>query len=81
NTIETKAVIKALKELPVDDFMTANARIRDDSRLLRDMYYAEVKAPADSKYDFDDLNIVATIPGSEAFRPAAESECPLLKKS
>lgn len=81
NTTETKAVIKALKDLPVDDFMTANARIRDDSRLLRDMYYAEVKAPADSKYDFDYLNIVATIPGAEAFRPAAESECPLLKKS
>lgn len=78
-TKETKAVIGALKELPVSDFMTDGARTRADGRLLRAMYYGEVKTPGDSKSEFDYVKILSTIPGNEAFRPASESECPALK--
>ena len=49
-------------------------------RLMRDMYYFEVKAPADSRYDGDYLKQLASIPAEKAFRPADQSECPLLKK-
>ncbi|GGC74499.1 ABC transporter substrate-binding protein [Chelatococcus reniformis] len=77
---DTKAVIAALKALPVNDFMTKDAAVRDDGRVLRDMYFAEVKAPDQSKYDSDYLTIVATVPGKDGFRPAAESECPRLAK-
>jgi branched-chain amino acid transport system substrate-binding protein len=80
-TKDTKAVITSLKELPVEDFMTDRARIRDDGRLLRNMYFGEVKAPAESKSEFDFVKILSTIPGDAAFRPAAESECPALKKN
>ncbi len=80
-TTETKAVIASLKDLPVTDFMTDNARTRADGRLLRNMYFGEVKAPADSKSEFDSVKILTMIPGDAAFRPASESECPALKKS
>lgn len=79
-TKDTKAVIAALQQLPVTDFMTDSARIRADGRLLRTMYYGEVKAPEDSKSEFDFVKIISTVPGDSAFRPATDSECPALKK-
>lgn len=66
--------------MPVQDFMTDGATIRADGRLMRDMYYFEVKSPAESKYELDYLARKTTIPGAEAYRPAAESDCPLLKR-
>jgi branched-chain amino acid transport system substrate-binding protein len=48
--------------------------------MVHDMYLAQVKAPGESKYDWDYYTILATIPADEAFRPLSESECPLVKK-
>lgn len=36
--------------------------------------------PKDSKYPWDYYALLATIPAGEAFRPLAQSECPLVKK-
>jgi branched-chain amino acid transport system substrate-binding protein len=72
-------VSKWMKENPVNDFFVTNGRIRADGRMMKDMYLAEVKTPAESKGDWDYLKIVRTVPADEAFRPASESECPLLK--
>jgi branched-chain amino acid transport system substrate-binding protein len=44
------------------------------------MYLFEVKKPSESKKPWDDFKLVATIPAEEAFRPLAQSTCPLLKK-
>ena len=43
------------------------------------MYVFKVKTPAASKGPYDLYDLVATIPGSEAFRPMAEGGCPLVK--
>jgi len=48
--------------------------------VIRDMYLYSVKNKSDSKRDWDYYNVVRTIPGEQAFRPLAESECPLVKK-
>jgi branched-chain amino acid transport system substrate-binding protein len=72
-------VADKMRELPVDDGFTHGARIRADGRLLRDLYVTEVKKPEDSKGPWDYWKIVATIPGDKAWRPASESDCPLLK--
>jgi branched-chain amino acid transport system substrate-binding protein len=77
---DTGAVLAAFNGLPVDDFMTKAASIRPDGRLLRDMYFGEVKKPSESTSPGDTLKILTTIPGVEAFRPASESECPLLRR-
>ena len=48
--------------------------------MVHDMYLAEVKKPEDSKYPWDYVRIVATIPASEAFQPLASSTCAMVKK-
>ena len=47
---------------------------------MRDMYLFKVKSPAQSKGRFDYYELLATIPGNEAFRPLEEGGCPLLNK-
>jgi branched-chain amino acid transport system substrate-binding protein len=74
-TDETFAVRRKMKELPLSDFFARNARIRDDGRMVHDMYLAQVKSPAESKGPWDYYKIVATIPAEEAFTPLAQSKC------
>ena len=69
-----------MKATPVNDFMTRNARIREDGRLIRDMYLMEAKKPSESTGEWDLMKVVATIPGDKAYRSLAESECPLIKR-
>jgi branched-chain amino acid transport system substrate-binding protein len=45
--------------------------------MVHDMYLAQVKTPAESKYAWDYYKILATIPGDQAFRPRALGGCPL----
>ena len=73
-------VVAKMRELPINDFMTKNGKLREDGRVMRDMYLFQVKTPAESKYQFDYYKLLATIPADQAFRPLSESECPLVKK-
>jgi branched-chain amino acid transport system substrate-binding protein len=79
-TDEATAVMAKMKSIPINDFMTKNGKIRDDGRVIRDMYLLETKPVSESKGEWDLLKVVATIPGDEAFRPLSESECPLVKR-
>jgi branched-chain amino acid transport system substrate-binding protein len=76
----TKTMAK-MREIPVNDFFAKNGKIREDGRMVHDMYLMQVKAPEESKYPWDYFKLLKTIPGDEAFRPLSESACPLLKKS
>src|SRR6266403_1885446 len=79
-TDEATAVVAAMKKSPVNDFMTKNGTIREDGRMMRDMYLLQAKKPEESKSPWDLMKVVTTIPAEEAFRPLSESECPLVKK-
>jgi branched-chain amino acid transport system substrate-binding protein len=79
-TDEAQAVIAQMKKMPVNDFMTKNGRIREDGRMMRDMYLLQAKKPSESTSEWDLMKVVATIPADDAFRPLSESECPLVKK-
>ncbi|HWZ66762.1 MAG TPA: ABC transporter substrate-binding protein [Stellaceae bacterium] len=72
-------VVKQMKVMPVNDFMTKNGKIREDGRLVRDMYLFEVKAPSESKGAWDYYKQIAVIPGEEAFKLPGPNECPLVK--
>jgi branched-chain amino acid transport system substrate-binding protein len=78
-TDDAKAVMAKMRELPVNDVMTKNGKLREDGRLVRDMYLFEVKAPADSKGKDDIYKLVATVPGDQAYRPLKEGKCPFVK--
>lgn len=79
STDETKAVIAKMREIPINDFMTKNGKIRADGHVMRDMYVFEVKKPSESKGGWDLLKQVAVVPAEEAAVPVSESECALLK--
>ena len=80
NTDDGVKVVAEMRALPINDFMTKNGKLREDGRVMRDMYLFQVKTPAESKYKFDYYKLLATIPADQAFRPLSESECPLVKK-
>jgi branched-chain amino acid transport system substrate-binding protein len=79
-TDEAKAVMAKMRERPVNDFYVGNGRLREDGRLVHDMYFAQVKTPSESKGPWDYYKILATIPGDQAFRPLAEAGCPLVAR-
>jgi branched-chain amino acid transport system substrate-binding protein len=77
---DSAAVIKVMKDTPINDMFAKNGRIREDGRMVHDMYLFEVKKPSESKGRWDDYKLLATIPGNEAFQSLELSRCPLVKK-
>jgi branched-chain amino acid transport system substrate-binding protein len=75
-----KAVVAKMKELPTDDPLFGKGTIRADGRKIHPMYLYEVKSPDESKGSWDYYKLRREIPAAEAFRPIAETECPLVKK-
>ena len=73
-------VVDKMKEMPTDDRLFGKGSIRVDGRKIHDAYLFEVKKPSESKGAWDYYKLRATIPAAEAFRPLAQSECPLVKK-
>jgi branched-chain amino acid transport system substrate-binding protein len=79
-TDEGKVVAAKMKELPIKDMFARNGKVREDGRMVHDMYLARVKTPAESKKPWDYYEIVRTIPGDQAYLPLDRSPCPLVKK-
>ena len=79
-TDEADSVMKQLKATTINDFFAKGGKIREDGRMIHDMYLVEVKKPSESKEPWDYYNIKAVIPANEAFQPMSLSRCPLVKK-
>ncbi|WP_444999949.1 ABC transporter substrate-binding protein [Halomonas mongoliensis] len=80
-TDEAQAVREQMAATPVNDIFTRDGYIREDGRMVHDMYLVEVKSP-DEAVDEDDLfRLVRTIPAEEAFRPLADSQCRLVNQA
>ena len=73
-------VVAKMKEMPTDDALFGKGAIRIDGRKIHPAYLFEVKKPAESKGAWDYYKLKATVPGEEAFRPLADSKCPLVVK-
>jgi branched-chain amino acid transport system substrate-binding protein len=78
-TDEAPKVMEQMRATPVNDFFAKNGKIRIDGRMVHDMYLFEVKKPSESKGEWDLYNLIATVPGDEAFRPLDKGNCPLVK--
>ena len=79
-TDEAGAVMAKMKSTAINDLFATNGRIREDGRMVHDMYLAQVKTPAESKSPWDYFKIKAVIPAEQAFQPLSKSACPLVKK-
>jgi ABC-type branched-subunit amino acid transport system substrate-binding protein len=80
DTEDGVTVMAKMKATPVSDAYTQNGRIRDDQRMVHDLYLVQVKSPEESKGPWDFVKLVATIPPDEAFRPLDRSKCGLVGK-
>ena len=80
-TDDTAAVMKKMHEMPINDMFAKNGKIRDDGRMVHDMYLYQVKTPAESKAPWDYYKLKGTVKGDDAFQSLANSRCPMFKKS
>ena len=78
-TTDGDKVMSTLKGMKIDDFYN-KGQIREDGRMIHDMYLFEVKSPKESSTPWDYYKLVSRVPGEQAFTTVAESKCSLLKK-
>lgn len=78
-TDDPDAVMRELRSAPVNDIFAINGTVREDGKMVHDMYLLRAKTPATSKGEWDLDEVVTTLPGNEITRPLETSECPLLK--
>lgn len=72
-------VMTQMKAAKINDMYTKGGYIRQDGRMVHDMYLMQVKKPVESKYPWDYYKLVSTVPGDQAFATKAESKCVLWK--
>ncbi len=75
---DVEPVMAELKSMEVDDMFARNGKIRDDGRLVKDIYLVQVKAEADTTEEWDYFDVKEIIPADEAFQPIETSRCALL---
>lgn len=73
-------VIQKMRDTKINDFMTKDGYIREDGRVMRDLYLFKVKKPSESKGPWDYYHVVRSIAAADAFRPLEAGGCPLVKK-
>jgi branched-chain amino acid transport system substrate-binding protein len=79
-TDDTATVIKKMRETPVNDMFAKGGKLREDGRMVHDMYLFQVKTPAQSKGPWDYYNLKGTVKGEDAFQSLALSRCAAIKK-
>ena len=72
-------VLAQLKKTKVNDIFTKGGYVRDDGRMVHDMYLMQVKSPDKSTEPWDYYNVVETFKGETAWTTKAESKCALWK--
>ena len=79
-TDDTAAVMKKMQETPINDMFAKGGKLREDGRMVHDMYLFQVKAPAASKAPWDYYDLKGTVKGDEAFQSIAAGKCAAVKK-
>lgn len=74
-----RGVVARMKQLPIQDDVLTNARIREDGRVVSDVYLFEVKTPEESKGEWDLYKIKRKLGPDEGWRPMSAGGCPLVK--
>ena len=76
---DTQKVRQQMIATPINDMFAKGGEIREDGRMVHDMYLAKVKTPAQSQGEWDLYDIIRTIPAKDADRPLADSQCKLVQ--
>lgn len=79
-TDDADTIMKWMKSNKVDDFYASGGYVREDGRMVHDMFLMQVKTPKESKGPWDYYKMVATLPGEDVYTKLSESTCKLIKK-
>ncbi len=79
-TDDTAAVMKKMHDTPINDMFAKGGKIREDGRMVHDMYLYQVKTPAESKAPWDYYKLKGTVKGEDAFQSLEKSQCPQFMK-
>ena len=74
-----KAVVAKMREIPIEDLISTRAWLREDGRVMRDLFLGRVKSPGESKGEWDLIDLADRVHGDQAYRPRSSSECRLLR--
>ncbi len=74
-TDDADKVLAHLRKTKVNDIFAKGGYIRDDGRMVHDMYLMQVKTPAESTEPWDYYKVAETIKGEAAWTTKAESKC------
>jgi branched-chain amino acid transport system substrate-binding protein len=76
---EPDKVLAQLRKTKINDVFAKGGYIREDGRMVHDMYLMQVKSPDKSTEPWDYYNVVETIKGDAAWTTKADTKCPLWK--
>jgi len=72
------AVVAQMKAMQTQDIAFGTGTIRADGRALFPAYLLQARAPGAITGKWDLLDVAATTPAAEAWRPVSEGGCPLV---
>jgi branched-chain amino acid transport system substrate-binding protein len=78
-TDDPDKVLAQMRKSKVNDIFAKGGFIREDGRMVHDMFLMQVKAPDQSTEPWDYYNVVETIKGEAAWTAKADTKCPLWK--
>ena len=76
---DSDKVLAQMRKSKVNDVFAKGGYIREDGRMVHDMYLMQVKAPDKSTEPWDYYNVAEVIKGEAAWTTKADSKCPLWK--
>lgn len=79
-TDDADTMMKWMKSNKIDDFFAKGGYVREDGRMIHEMYLMQVKTPAESKREWDYYKVVERLPGEKVYGSLEESTCKLVKK-
>ena len=78
-TDDADKVMAQLKKTKINDIFAKGGYVREDGRMIHDMYLMQVKTPAESTEPWDYYKVAETFKGDTAWTTKAESKCALWK--
>jgi branched-chain amino acid transport system substrate-binding protein len=72
-------VLAQMRKTKVNDIFAKGGYIREDGRMVHDMYLMQVKAPDKATEPWDYYNVAEVIKGEAAWTNKADTKCPLWK--
>jgi len=78
-TDDADKVLAQMRKTKINDMFAKGGFIRDDGRMVHDMYLMQVKTPAESTEPWDYYKVAEVFKGEAAWTTKAESKCALWK--